>query len=303
MILGHFVFKHHDESVLAIWVRQRIVYTPKTNLIVIPFIYKSPKESAAAKKYCFQNGECSTTIGLSLGGNSPPTFEAFNHYLSSLRAQTNQSVFILPNNPPAKQIGGENIAKRQVQNCTSVDTSKLRINIFQRVSGSALRAFTNLDEVVDLVREYTDRTVTFTTSEKHGFWEQYDLFNQFDVLISPHGSHLTNGLFIHNPHTSIIEVVASCYNEDFKVNLGKLAIHKMSIGHSPVLKNETLQKKALLDMAVCNNRTHCNFRISPSCDHSILTPLIQSDLFVNITILRQHLEESISAICTKMDSQ
>ena len=65
--------------------------------------------------------------------------------------------------------------------------------------------------------------------------EQIRLFNNFDVLITPHGSHLANGIFSMHPGAkALIEIVPFAFDRvfysNFVPNLG-FAHYIMSTGH------------------------------------------------------------------------
>jgi Glycosyltransferase 61 len=79
-----------------------------------------------------------------------------------------------------------------------------RIAVFQRTGTAMLRSFINLAEVVDLAQSYTSLPVkVMTVNGSTPFRAQIRLFNTFDVLISPHGSHLANGIFTMNPNSKV----------------------------------------------------------------------------------------------------
>ena len=98
--------------------------------------------------------------------------------------------------------------------------STARIKIFQRSNTRNLRKFINLRDVVDLVQTYTSIPVeVVTANESTSMAEQIRMFNSFDILITSHGSHLTNGLFTIHPHNkAVIEVVASKFDAVFYSN-------------------------------------------------------------------------------------
>lgn len=118
-----------------------------------------------------------------------------------------------------------------------------RIVIFQRTATSNLRKFLNLNEVITLAQSFTTvpvqvLTVNSTTSVK----DQIRTFNRFDVLITPHGSHLANGMFTVSPSSKgVIEVVPFAFDRVFYSNfMGHLGFgnYILSTGHlTPKQKN------------------------------------------------------------------
>jgi capsular polysaccharide biosynthesis protein len=83
-----------------------------------------------------------------------------------------------------------------------------------------LRRFTNLDEVVRLAQKFTSVTVdVVTVNASTTVTEQIRLFNGFDILITPHGSHLANGIFTMHPgRKALIEVVPFAFDRVFYSN-------------------------------------------------------------------------------------
>ena len=80
-----------------------------------------------------------------------------------------------------------------------------RIKIFQRTETNAPRSFVNLEEVKSFLQQYTTVPISvITTTEKQRIQEQIRLFNSFDILVTVHGSHLTNGVYMMKPHTKVI---------------------------------------------------------------------------------------------------
>lgn len=118
----------------------------------------------------------------------------------------------------------------------AVKPTNARIKIFQRTLTEALRAFVNLDEVVAMVQQYTTVPVeVVSTTENNTIQEQIRLFNSFDILITPHGSHLANGIFSMHPYTKAVVEVApymidSNYFNNYNGDLG-FAEYIMSTGH------------------------------------------------------------------------
>ena len=85
-----------------------------------------------------------------------------------------------------------------------LNITNARIKIFQRTGTIMLRKFVNLDEVVQLAQEYTTRPIeVLTTNATTSVQEQIEMFNDYDVLITAHGSHLANGLFTMHPETKV----------------------------------------------------------------------------------------------------
>jgi prepilin-type processing-associated H-X9-DG protein len=169
----------------------------------------------------------------------------------------------------------------------------LRIAIYQRSDGTALRRFVNLDQVQALAQEFThNRTVPIVTADASTPpREQMELFNSFDILITPHGSHLINMLFTDG-HAAYIEVAAVPY--DYAPYDNGQAFAKewiLSYGHRPYPPNNQIPESSWDECLHNRIETY-------KCNHMLRAKYIQSDLMVNTTILRQNLEQAVEAVCS-----
>jgi capsular polysaccharide biosynthesis protein len=111
-----------------------------------------------------------------------------------------------------------------------------KIKLYQRTENLFPRTIVNIQEVVDLLQTFTSFPVeVVTTTEKMTIQEQIRIFNNFDILVTTHGSHLTNGLFtMHSYSKAIIEMVPFLYDNIFYKNyLNDLSFaeYVVSTGH------------------------------------------------------------------------
>jgi sRNA-binding regulator protein Hfq len=102
----------------------------------------------------------------------------------------------------------------------AVTKSNARIKVFQRTATANLRAFTNLQDIVALAQQYTTVPVEIVTVNGTTTLEQQiRLFNSFDILLSPHGSHLANGIFTMQPSQKVmVEMVPFAFDRVFYAN-------------------------------------------------------------------------------------
>lgn len=67
-----------------------------------------------------------------------------------------------------------------------------RVRIFQRSGVKNTRAFTNLRDVMKAIQMYTSLPVeVFTVNATTSIADQVRYFNQWDILITPHGRYVT----------------------------------------------------------------------------------------------------------------
>jgi len=183
--------------------------------------------------------------------------------------------------------GSNSLNDSSIKSCAR----NLRFAIWRRTEGTALRLLTNEDEIRRLVGEYSDHPLSIVGATSHTPPEdQVSLFRSFDVLITPHGSHLANMVFGTN-RTVFIEVAAVQYDNAPATNGAAFAGEWiLSFGHLPH-NNTMLTEK----MDGCKD----NRDKSPEgpCPQTLRLQFIQSNLIVNTTILRGDLERAITVLC------
>ena len=133
----------------------------------------------------------------------------------------------------------KDILKDQLAGLVPVVAGKLtnaRIVIYQRTETNSPRSFVNLNEVVVFVQQYTTVPVkVISTTEKHAIQEQIRLFNSFDILLTVHGSHLSNGIYTMRPYAKAVIEIAPflfdpIYFKNYNNDLG-FAEYIVSTGH------------------------------------------------------------------------
>lgn len=181
-------------------------------------------------------------------------------------------------------------------------TKGLRIHIFQRTTGSTLRSFQNLEEVQTLLRRYTSAPVKMVTFDMGTpVEEQAREFQAFDILVTPHGSHLANIVFSRPETSSIVEVAPVVRDPCFRNNAvdANFSSYIISTGHRPVSiqggadrRDYCLTKENLV-------AEHCKFQkglwVCPAPWRSQLT---SCDTFIDIDILKTDIEKTIAALCS-----
>lgn len=183
-----------------------------------------------------------------------------------------------------------------------------RIHVFYRSGIKHRRLFLNLDAVVKLVQEYTTLPVVlFTVNATTSIAEQIRMFNQFDVMVTPHGSHLANGIFTVKPGSkAVVEIVPYAFDRVFYSNYNlhlEFGSYYMSTGHLTPVQEETNRtmhhcffetEESFSDShAKCSTTTH-RYPKRPeqkflTCD--VLYQPRMCDTMVNIDKLRGHLDD------------
>lgn len=167
----------------------------------------------------------------------------------------------------------------------------LKIAVWNRTEGSnGLRSITNLDDVVDLAEQYSARPAQIVdTNSRMAPIEQASLFNEFDILITTHGSHMANSVFV-KPHAVVIELMSV----HLDLNLcrcgqswARAYIH--SLGHLPIVPGTGAVDETLKGL-MCRCTHDANYGC-PVQEYKAV------DILANLTRLREDLELAISIRC------
>eukprot|EP00889_Picochlorum_renovo_P005734 jgi/Picre1/32764/NNA_001050.t1 len=157
-----------------------------------------------------------------------------------------------------------------------------RIGIFQRKTGQSLRSFTNLNDLRLLAQKYSPYPIEIVSiDESEPVSKQIMIFNSFDILMSPHGSHLANLLFISRKIT-LIEIISCAADEVFKENGELLGVdYILSTGHGTGASCPEAAKRSYLQ-AVSHHRGNgeilrCDIS-TKNCDVHVNLSIIESIL-------------------------
>lgn len=167
----------------------------------------------------------------------------------------------------------------------------LRVRIFQRSSGeNGNRRILNINQVQGFVEKLTGgQPDIITLNESTSAEDQMKLFNDFDVLISSHGSQLTNLIFSSHP-LAVMEVIPCVKDLAFTLNAQALGhAYVLSSGHS-VPESCKGKEQLLLDVkrTPSNEMVRCyNAGQTKSCDIIIKEDIFIRDLALVIRQARQ----------------
>ena len=181
-----------------------------------------------------------------------------------------------------------------ISTCNKNCTSQIKLAVYRREEGSSKRHFINMDDLHDMASEYTMQPLQIVSvNASTPLRTVIELFNAFDILISPHGSHLSNAIFITRPRVTIIEVVGTCFNRDWKINLQHWAKYQLSSTHIPQSRHlrETVQR-CEADLKVKNECAR-----TQNCTLSDKKKIVHSNLWINTSSLREYVENAIIFAC------
>jgi len=169
-------------------------------------------------------------------------------------------------------------------------TRPIRIAIFQRQSAAnGLRKYTNLPDVLNLVENYTSDYEVITATPETNLTSILQLFNSFDILITPHGSHIANVLFTLRDDVAIIETVGVCMNMGPSNWFGHRLSYFISSGHGS--DQESVQD--IIHACRHERDAWCIDRVPPpNCDDGKAEEVMRSDLIIDLQILGQDIERA-----------
>ena len=154
------------------------------------------------------------------------------------------------------------------------------------------------------------RVVTVNASTSMA--DQIRLFNEFDVLITPHGSHLANGIFsMHPGRKALIEVVPFAFDRvfysNYVSNLG-FAQYILSTGHLTPQQEMSDGKHCLFKGSTYFNGLGCkkidhNYPDKPSQSFYTCPAIYHTrmcDTQVDISVLKKGLDDLFKkSLCNK----
>ena len=163
--------------------------------------------------------------------------------------------------------------------------SSLRLAIYERHGGS--RLLTNKEDIFTLFREFSNHTKIISISGDTSVDEVYKQFNSFDVLVTPHGSHMANLIFTRSKRFAVIEIVGRDFWSPASERLfwqPVIPYYDMSFPHDST--DPSVQK--LID----------NVSAVYYPGNSGRAEIMKSNLVVNVTRLREKLSETARYICS-----
>ena len=171
-----------------------------------------------------------------------------------------------------------------------------------RYQTSTIRAIVNLQEVIKVAKMFTKSVNVIRLNASSTFKEQYDVYNNFDILITSVGSHLTNMVLInHNKNVGIIELGIVVRDLFWKENAERFFGYDsyiISNGHIP---DSTCKHTSLLSECI-STVDHSDTILCPSPKDGVLLKstawkVTDCNYIVNLKMLYRHIYTLSSKIC------
>ena len=179
--------------------------------------------------------------------------------------------------------------------CSHTCTDELRIGVWHRLEGNHLRRFTNEADIVAMLQKYTRLPVKLYTLNSHTpAEEQMIKFAEFDLMVTTHGSQMSNVVFAQE-NATVVEVMAVPFDQSICGNgrpWTKLWIQ--SHGHTPAQNGKPLEHLA----SVIHSQAH-GLASSATADEKDLSysGYKNIDLIVNLERLKEDVELAIAKRC------
>ncbi len=167
----------------------------------------------------------------------------------------------------------------------------IRIAIFQRQEAmNGLRKYLNLPDVLSVVAAYTSDYDVITSTPGTNLTGILQTFNSFDILITPHGSHIANVIFTLRTDVVIIETVGVCVNTGPQDWFSHRLNYLISSGHA----SDRPEVQEIIRDCREERTLYCTQRIypSPSCDDGKAEEVMRSDLIIDTAILKNDIEKA-----------
>ena len=182
----------------------------------------------------------------------------------------------------------------------STSTSSVRIAIFQRKeAGNGLRLYVNLPDVLSLVKNYTQRYSVITTSPETNLTTMITDFNSFDILITPHGSHIANALFTLREDVVIIETVGMLINDQSATWLQNRMTYLISTRHR---SNEDAVQQVIEECGEIREAHFKGAQLPEKCGTEATQRVMSSDLIIDLEILKNDIDKSLQILYGQPDA-
>ena len=251
-----------------------------------------------------------------LGANKPSIISAWRRHLArsvSGKIQDGSS----PSSPSASSAvasapfvvspstHGSMESRANTSAITANCSAALRVALWRRgASAFGSRRLINVQQISEIVSTYTTvPLLVLSASASTPFKAQIELFQSFDILISPHGSQLTNMLFAR-PSAIFIEVVAM-HNDDAPCRNGRAFAKAWIMAYG---RHLPMRGSSAVSLEAGRDHVHVNWHLANHMSAYHLANLTSkgfnprqlykgADLLVDEGVLRGALETAVGIHC------
>ena len=179
--------------------------------------------------------------------------------------------------------------------CSHACTDNLRIGVWHRTEGNHMRRFTNEDDVVAMLQNYTRLPVKlYSLNSRTPAEEQMVKFAEFDLMVTTHGSQMTNMVF-SKENATVVEVMAVPFDQSICSNaVAWSKVWIQSHGHTPATNGQPNHRL----VSVIYNITHGLVSSASASENGLeYEGYKNTDLIVDLERLKEDVELAIAKRC------
>lgn len=169
----------------------------------------------------------------------------------------------------------------------------LRVVLHLRRKGS--RTLINDDEIVTAIKKYTNE-VSKNYSGAPAMEEQILLYNSYDILVSPPGSHLVNMIFTNRTRVAVIEIGLAVRDTFWRENSLRIGINNYYYSMAGSDGDEQCYKENKMDKG-CKVQADGQTVICPLLKNELWNAIGDCSFTLNTTVFEAQLKNAIRNIC------
>lgn len=158
------------------------------------------------------------------------------------------------------------------------------------------RAFNNTDTVLAATKLYTSKSFVLHSSRKE-FPTQMEPINNFDIMITVTGSHLTNLLFTNRSNVAILEVGVGIRDWFWRDNAINFGIKHYLFSHSGHIPDQICHDEGKVDDNCKLTSVVEDIVVCKPPENELWHPVGDCNFQVDIPSFKKRLEKAIDAVC------
>ena len=183
----------------------------------------------------------------------------------------------------------------------------LRISVQQRPFDPESRSILNLDKVLLVAKKFSSHVHSFSINHSTPLHDQIAAYNNFDILITMYGSHLTNLVFTNRTEVAVLEVGLAIRNWFWRENAFRFGIKHYFYNHVGNIPGKKCYDDKKVDprCSPIADKYYGELDNEPSI---VLCPptrpqdewssIGDCSFYVNITIFQNRLQKIVKALCS-----
>jgi len=159
------------------------------------------------------------------------------------------------------------------------------------------RVFSNVEEVLNATKLYTS-VASVTRTSRDSFPTQVAVINNFDILVTVTGSHLTNLLFTNRSNVAILEVGLGIRDWFWRENAFNFGIKHYFFSHTGHVPDQKCKDEGKVDSSCKVVSVEEDIVVCKPLENELWHPVGDCNFDVDIPSYKKRLEKAIAAVCT-----